>query len=228
MHHVKLLLVVPLASGCVVQATQPATTVTASWTLAELATGQATGCPDGFSIARLIAQPSEGGDPIATDLDCAAGLGVSAALSPGPYDLAIEILAADGTRYARSTPRTLDLTDGNSERFDATILDDAGYLQLAWTLVGATGTPRTCADGGGVDHVIVTATGAAGTFQDRFTCEAHGGLTHALPVGDYAFTVAAERSNQSLGMVTDLSSRSIEDRNRITDLGSIEVPIAGP
>lgn len=212
-----------LAPGCIIESTTASTTVTAHWTIGD-ASGMTTGCK-GFDIARLIAQPVLGGDATLTDFDCAAGLGVSAALAPAQYDLAIEIRATDGTVYASSLPKTIDLSNGDDERLDATILDDAGYAHVAWTFAGATtGNTLSCV---GVDHVIVTAATGATRFQDVFTCEDHGGLTGALPAGDYTFSVEATALDQPIGMAADLSNQTIEAKNRVTDLGSVQISIAG-
>jgi len=179
-------------------------------------------------IARLVAQPVDGGEPSQTDFPCAAGVGVSAALAPAPYALAVQLLGADGTLYAASTPRTIDLTDGNDEPLDVTILDDAGYAQVAWTLADATsGAPLTCV-AAMIDHVVVTSTGAAGAFADVFPCEAHAGLTNALPTGAYAIAVTGERANQRIGIAAALASRQIDANNRVTDVGSVQVQVAVP
>jgi hypothetical protein len=227
MHLVKLLLAAPLL-GCVTETTHPTTTVTAQWTLGELATGRAIACPAGVPIARLVAQPVDGGDPVQTDFACSDGLGVSAALAPAPYAFVVQLLAANGVVYAQSTPRTIDLTDGNDELLAVTILDDAGYAQVAWTLADATsGAPLTCVSAM-IDHVVVTATGAAGAFADVFPCDAHAGLTHALPTGAYAISVTAERANQRIGIAASLSNQQIEAKNRVTDVGSVQVLVTIP
>ena len=228
MHLVKLSFIALWLTACATETTHPATTVTAHWTLGDLATGRTLGCPAGFPIARVIAQPIDGGDAIVTDFDCAAGLGVTAALAPAPYALVVQIIAADGTAFAQATPRTIDLTDGNDARLDATILEDAGYAQLAWTLVdAASGAALTCA-AAVIDHLVVTGTGPAGTFEDAFGCDGPGGLTSALPAGDYTFAVAATRLGQTVGTASAPERASIAAPNRITDLGSIPIPVTVP
>ena len=227
MHLVKLLILVPVV-GCITETTQPTTTVTAHWTLGTLATGRTIDCPTSVPIARLVAQPVDGGAPTETEFACADDLGVSAALAPAPYVLVLQLLGADGTLYAQSTPRTIDLTDGNDASLDVTILDDAGYAQVAWTLAdAATGAPLTCV-AAMIDHVVVTSTGAAGAFVDVFPCDAHAGLTNALPTGAYAIAVTGERANQRIGIAAALASRQIDANNRVTDVGSVQVQVAVP
>lgn len=214
-----------LLTACITETTHATTNVAVRWTIAELATGLAIGCPAGFEIARFIARPQDAtGAAIVTDFPCIDGVGISAALDQVPYAVTIEIRAEDGTVYAASVPAGVDLTNGNDQSVAMTILTDAGYAHVTWNLVDALGAQVSCAR---VDHIVVAATAGATTYTDAFPCELHAGLTNALPAGDYAFSVTAQRFAHSIGS-TPLTHQPIEDKNRITDLGAVQVAITDP
>ena len=211
-----------LTSGCIIEATHATTTVTVQWTIGALASGQATGCM-GFEIARLVAQPIDGGAATITDFACDAGSGVSAALAPGQYELALEIRATEGTVFARSLAKAVDLSNADDQRYDATILTDAGYAQVAWTFTAAAGAPVGCH---GIDHVRVTAAHGTARFVDIFACDAHQALTHALPAGDYVFTIEAVAADQVVGSA--MRAGQIDQPNHVTDLGAVAIAVASP
>ncbi len=223
---VKPTLIAIALAGCITETTHPVATVTAHWAIQALATGLPTGCPAGFEIARLIAQPADGGAPATTDLPCAAGLGESAALDAGVYAVSIAIVDAEGAVYARSIPGAIDLSSGRDQRLDTTILADAGYGQLAWTFVGATtGAALDC--DAGIDAIVVSATVGTTAYVDQLPCGPHAGLTRPLPAGGYTFFVTASQLGQGIGTAITASGQVIDDRNRITDLGSLQIAIAG-
>ena len=195
---VKPLLLVAALGGCITETTHATTQMTVAWKI-ELLDGTAVACPS--DVARLIAV---GDTTITSDLPCLDGIGVSAALPPGPYTFTLEILG-----YATSLPQDVDLTDGISRRIDAEIVTDGGYLRIDWAV--------DCTQ---VDYVQVTA----GPYTDTFACGDHARLTKALPAGTYSVSVAAQRSGALVGSVTTLSGVNVLDKNRVTDLGV--VPIA--
>jgi hypothetical protein len=212
-----------LASGCISESTTPATTVTAAWTFENLATQLDTGCPAGFDTARLVATPTDGSLAAThVDLDCGAGIGVSDPLAPIPYAFTIQILdSTTGAMYAQSLPASLDLTDGDDQRFDTVILNDAGYAHLVWSFVGAmTGAPIGCADQ--IDGIVVTA----GTYTDSLRCEDVNGLTKAIAAGTYAFSVEAQHLGAVIGAAPAVTG-TIGNANQVTDLGTIQIAIAG-
>ncbi len=234
--------VASLATGCIIHDGSrddrgyDAAAIEARWSLRDLATDRATACPAGFTTAQLNTQlVDERGNPldrVITDLfDCADGYGVTDLLVADRQLVWLEIRSDDGSRlYASSTSAIVDLYNG-SATFDAQILNDGGYFQLDWNLVGKqSNRPLQCSDViGGVDAIEGISTSVANgreAIVDTFVCEDHVGISGGLLAGDYTISLDAQAGNKSVGTAAPVSKR-ILDKNQVTDLGSITIPIEG-
>lgn len=187
-------LVLLLVGGCITESTTDTTQVTVAWAIHDMA-GTGVACP--VPVARLHA------NEVTTDFDCAAGIGDSAALAPGPYTLTLELVG-----YATSLPAAFDLTDGNDRRFNTEIVTDGGYAQLAWTV-----------DCTKAERVSVTT----GDYHDTFPCNQASATTDALPAGDYAFTIAALHGDDAIASTQ--ASTVIHGQNQVSNLGLFALPI---
>ncbi len=209
--------------------------ITANWRFENVATSQQTQCPSGFDTAALYSQQVTAsgtaiGTPIIDLFNCADGTGTTAPLPPGLYQSWIAITDTDGaTTYAQSTSAYVDVTTAD-KTFSATILNDGGYFSLTWNLVDATtNTALTCEQVTGITGVGVISTSVANSnnfFDDKFTCGDYYGITGGLLAGVYTVDVdALGAGDASIGTIDALTNRLILDKNRVTDLGNITIPI---
>ena len=139
------------AAGCIIQSDRhhddgpgvEVATISARWSLRNMIDGATTRCPAGFDTVELFAQPvDDSGDPTgdpAIDLfDCDAPAGLSTDLAPDVYRVWIEVRSHDlSTLYAQSLSQVRDVRLAD-EQLTATILNDGGYFQLSWDLIGKT------------------------------------------------------------------------------------------
>ena len=229
------------ATGCIIFTDDDGTTfeaasITAQWSFKNEATGAATGCPAGFDTVALHSFAIDGAGnkvgPEVIDLfDCGAGAGVSDPLAPDVYNSFIEVTDTNNTNlYAQSLSAIVDVIDAD-KTFTSTILNDGGYFSFGWDLVGAqSGSSLRCADVGGLDGIeaISTVSGGTGAVTDQFDCEDHFGVTGGLLAGSYTVSVDAfNRDGAALGAAPALTSKAILDRNQVTQLGNIMIPIDG-
>ena len=209
-------------------------TISARWSLRNMIDGATTRCPAGFDTVELFAQPvDDSGDPTgdpAIDLfDCDAPAGLSADLAPDVYRVWIEVRSHDlSTLYAQSLSQVMDVRLAD-EQFTATILNDGGYFQLSWDLIGKI-TNRTIDCGqAGVDSILAVSTSVTDAhriYDDRRRCDDHTGVSDGLLQGAYTITIDAMAGDRSLG-TTALTRQVIASQNRITDLGHIAIPLDG-
>jgi len=211
-------------------------TISARWSLHNMVDGAATACPAGFDTVQVMAQPiDKNGDPTAEPLidlfDCKEKTGISTDLVPDVYQVWIEIRSRDlTTLYAQSLSQVLDTRQAD-QTFVADILNDGGYFQLSWDLVGKiTKRPLDCAQIAGISAIKAISTSVANTqraYDDKLTCEDHSTVTGGLLQGTYTIAIDAMAGDKSLGKATTLTNKVIEGHNRVTDLGLITIPIDG-
>jgi hypothetical protein len=209
--------------------------ITANWDIKSI-DGTHLDCPSGFDTAALYSQKLDAnygniGGPITGDLfDCVAFTGLSAPLDPTTYYSWIQIENHDGsTVYAQTVEAYVDLTVSD-KTFSADIYDDGGYFQMAWVLTVG-GAPSSCAansDVAGVEAISTEVGNANNAVSDIFHCGDHNGVTAVLPAGTYTVHVDAidnENPPKSLGDAPDLTGKTIQVQNHVTDLGTISIPL---
>ena len=228
------------AAGCIITSgddTGDDAFVSATWQIRSEATNSETTCPPTFDTAALYNQPvdSAGNNagPVIIDLfNCSAKAGTSAPLPATTYLTWVEITNTNNTSvYAKSLSAYVDVTVSD-KTFNTQILVDGGYFQLAWNLQGAsTNAPLTCAQAnaaGGVELVGTDVSNANNSNSDMFDCEDQRGITAGYTEGAYTLSVAAlNASDQSIGTAPALTNKVIQDANRVTDLGTVTIPITG-
>jgi hypothetical protein len=233
-------LAVSQAAGCIITSgddTGEDAFITATWKLRQEATNTEATCPPGYDTAALYNQPVDANGnnngPVIIDLfDCAAKSGVSAPLPPTLYKSWVAIANHDNSsQYATSLAAYVDVTT-QDKTFDVQILTDGGYFQLQWLLNGSqTGNPLTCAQAGaagGVEAVGTEVSTPSNSASDIFDCEDGIGFTAGYTTGTYTVSVAAlNGSDQSIGTAPTLTNKRIEAPNKVTDLGTIMIPITG-
>lgn len=210
--------------------------ISARWSLRNMLDGATTACPAGFDTVQLIALPIDAnGDAVgvpSVDLfDCNKQQGISLNLVPDVYQVWIEVRSRDlATLYAQSLSQVLDVRQAD-QAFSADILNDGGYFQLSWDLIGkATSRPLDCAQAMGVNTIKAISTSIADArrvYDDRLVCEDRTTVTGGLLQGMYTISIAAMSGDLPLGKAATLTNKVIAGQNRVTDLGTITIPIDG-
>jgi len=210
--------------------------ISARWALRNMVDGATTACPAGFDTAQLIAQPIDAngdavGDPSIDLFDCKAGTGVSTDLAPDVYQVWLEVRSHDlATLYAQSLSQVLDVRQ-DDQGFSADILNDGGYFQLSWNLIGkTTNRPLACAQVAGISTIKALSTNVADArraYDDELTCEDGSAVTGGLLQGTYTISINAMAGDKSLGTAATLTNKMIAGKNQVTDLGTIAIPIDG-
>lgn len=230
-----LALAATLATGCVIheEPYYEDATITGEWSFLNIATDTRTGCPAGFGTVRMISQPLDGrlaavGEPFIDLFDCIDGRQTSAYLPPDIYEVWLEVTTdGGGSLYAQSTSRIVDVIERDA-LFSATILNDGGYFLLDWQLRGETTNQSLSCDGVGSVEILSTLSGTTEAVGDKFSCRDGSGITAGLLNGAYTVSVAAlDRTDRSIGTAPTITSKAIRDRNQITDLGLITIPVQG-
>lgn len=228
--------VVSQAAGCVITSGDEDAVITANWSLKQQATGQTLSCPPGTTSASIYSQPVDldyrpVGSPFIDIFFCDDNSGRTAPLPPDVYQVWVQLESTSGgSVYARSLSAFVDVID-QDKTFTTTILNDGGYFQFDWDLVdAANGAPLTCgqiAEIGGVGAVSTSVANNTMFFDDKFDCDAGTGITGGLLQGAYTVAIdALDRSDRSISpMPTTLTNRVIDDRNGVTDLGTVMVRV---
>jgi hypothetical protein len=229
------------ATGCIITTEDDdpgeAAFITADWTFRNIATQSNTGCPAGFGTVALHNQEVDldnrpiPGTEVIDLFDCIDGRHESAPLDPVVYETWLEVTSSGGASvYAESLSAIVDVTQVD-KTFSATILNDGGYFQVAWDLRGATtNNPLQCRDVANLDgvEIISTVTGGTQAVVDKFDCENGIDISGGLLQGSYTVSVDAfDDAAGALGPPVNLTNRTIKDRNGVTDLGRVTLPITG-
>jgi hypothetical protein len=233
-------LTVSQAAGCIITSGDDDggdfALITATWKVRSEASNSDVPCPPNGTTAALYNQPVDAAGnnagPVIIDLfNCSAGAGTSDPLPPTTYLTWIELANDTNTsRYAQSLSAFVDVTT-TDKTFSTQILVDGGYFELAWNLQGATtNAPLSCAQAGAkdVESIGTLVSNPSVSNSDIFTCTDLRGITAGYTTGQYTVSVAALNSaEQSIGTAPALTNRTIEAPNKVTNLGTITIPITG-
>jgi hypothetical protein len=64
--------------------------------------------------------------------------------------------------------------------------------------------------------------------SDIFYCEDHSGITAALPAGTYTVSASALTTGDvAIGTAPALTNKQVMGPNKVTDLGTVTIPIDG-
>jgi hypothetical protein len=231
------------AAGCIIQNSDPGggvgvdtATISARWSLRNMSDGATTPCPSGFDTVQLFAQAIDKsgdaiGDPAIDLFDCNARKGTSTDLFPDVYQVWIEVRSHDLSRlYAQSLSQILDTTV-TDQSFSTEVLNDGGYFQLSWDLIGkTTSRPLSCSQAVGANVIRTVSTSIADStraYDDTFPCAEHGAVSGGLLQGSYSIAIDAIAGDRSVGKATTLTTKVIAGQNQVTDLGTITIPIDG-
>jgi hypothetical protein len=226
------------ATGCILSSDGGESAfITADWSFRNIGTNTTTGCPSGFSTVELHNQEVDLDDrPIlgteVIDLfDCIDIRHESAPLDPVAYETWIEVRDGEaGPLYATSLSQIVDVTF-DDKPFNTVILNDGGYFEVAWNLRGRqTNASLSCRDVANLDgvEIISTVTGGTQAVITKFECEDGFDISNGLLQGSYTVSIDAyDDALGALGPPVNLTNRIVDDRNDITDLGTVNLLIDG-
>lgn len=184
------------------------------------------GCPNGVNEVRVYIQSQTTGQEDVLVAGCGART-IGDYFVSDTYSVSVDLLGP-GIIY-QSNAVILDIVSDQQITFD--IHEDRGYFSAQWTLKGAnSNVALSCGQVADLDFIglLSTKVGPIATAVDsRFPCADGIGVSKPTEVGLHSVKIdAANRSNQSLGGVEVLTNQPIGDRNRVTVLGSVVIPIA--
>ncbi|MDX2088383.1 MAG: hypothetical protein SFX73_11060 [Kofleriaceae bacterium] len=227
------------AAGCIISSGTDGedALITAQWSLKSLASNQSIPYPPGVTTAAVYSQEVDAsyrpiGQPIIDLFDVEDNAGTTAGLPPSVYQVWVELTSEGGSNvHARSLSAYVDVID-TDKTFTTEILEDGGYFQLAWNLVGAGNAPLTCEQaglsGGRPSGIYIEAFLANETMaeaSDIFDCADGAGITAGYPAGDYDVLVDARVTTEQIAGSAPTIATSVDPRNAVTNLGTVTIPI---
>ncbi len=217
------------STGCVAEDTG---LITANWSFKELASGSSLSCPTGFDTTAVHVIPIDSaGNRVGAgtiDLYPCSNFTGTADYAIDQYEVYMEITTPTNSALYADTPSAfVDLAPADVT-ITQTIADDGGYFFFDWALRDAQNNAAlTCGDAlaDSVD-ITVTLNGTSQGRNDTFNCTQGRGYTAALIAGSYTVSIAAlDSSDRSIGTAPALTNKPIDAPNKITDLGTVMIPI---
>jgi hypothetical protein len=224
------------AAGCVISSDDSAT-VRATWAVVSLPGNTEVGCPPGTTTASLYSQESDadgtvipGGEMYIDKFNCEDGAGTSAPMVPSIYRSWVQLEDDSGASvYAKTIEVLLDVRS-QDKQLDTQILANGGYFELSWDLVGkVSGNPLSCGQAGadGVENLATDVNSPSNAKSDIFNCADGFGITAGIPEGTYTISVSALQGQAAVGVAPALTNKRILSPNKVTDLGTVQIPIDG-
>jgi cysteine-rich repeat protein len=209
---------------------------TARWSFHTVGSNVDRPCPAGVTTMQVHSQALKDNDvpvgPAIVDLfDCTTMTGTITPVFQGRYRTFLAATNTSGTQtYATTLSAIVDLTSSN-QAYTAAIFEDGGYFSIVWNLIGATSNNAlTCTEAMASSvSVLSTQVATPTTFvEDLFLCTDGTGVTAVLPAATYTVSVSAlDATDGSLGTPVNLTNKVIQAPNKITDLGTVTIPIDG-
>jgi hypothetical protein len=187
------------------------------------------GCPAGAVGVDLLIQPTGASVPTVYEYNCSDKTMIEY-VGDGQYQIWVELVTSSGATYAQSLS-VIDNVVATDKDITVDIHEDRGFFFTAWALEGRTSrAPLTCSQVPTLQSISLLATpvGSGGMIDTFLECSLGAGASKALAVGEYSVKVDAVNSaNASLGGLPVLLRQPIGDRNQVTNLGSMVIPIDG-
>lgn len=184
------------------------------------------GCPAGANGVDLLIKNVDTGREDVYQYSCNSPVLIEY-VPDGTYQIWVELMSG-GTTYAQS----LSLVDdffGEDKDITVDIHEDKGFFFTQWSLKGdLTNAPLACNQVPGLSFISLLATkvGTAQRVDSMMDCGPGSGPSKALDVGLYTLSLDAVNSaNQALGTAGIATNQPIADRNQVTNLGTVVIPI---
>lgn len=206
---------------CVIDVAERMVNVT--WRFRSLETASETSCPSTATMAVVLTTQVDAtgaavGEQRADPFPCgvaAGGIPFEVDQRGGLVEVRVRFEGANGTLWGSSLAEIVDVSAMDRD-VPFVVFTDAGYVELEWAL-----SNLSCVDDE-IDEIVVTSTGAANTYVDRFTCEDAQGLTGGVLAGTYDITIRATSQDADVATAT-VTGAIVGDRNRVTPLGVIDL-----
>jgi hypothetical protein len=218
------------AAGCIIvddNNTPTGNRIAATWNYKINGVAQP-GCPAAANGVRLMVKSQTTAQEFTTNFTCAERILIDY-FPDDTYQIWVE-LTSGGQPYARSLSVIENVTGvGKDITFD--LHEDRGFFFLQWSLKGATSnTLLGCAQVPGLSYVglLTTKVGTTTRVNSKFDCGPGVGVSQALEKGGHTVKIDAAAANDgTLGGLAALNNQQILDRNQVTDLGTVVIPIDG-
>ena len=209
--------------------------IAATWDFKSTSVSGSLNCPNGYDTAAVYSQEVDAtgaaiGQPTIDLFTCSDKQGTAAHLPSGHYDVWIAITTTTNSMtWGQSVDAAVDLTTANAT-YASDLYIDGGYFAWKWQLVGASsGNMLSCADAGvdGADLATTLVNSGNPPVADTFSCTDGQGVTGVLPAGSYAVSASALDANMGrLGSAVNQTA-TINIKNAVTNLGTIQLPVDG-
>jgi hypothetical protein len=183
-------------------------------------------CESPTDLIQVVSDPDPNfdGDEIVDRYDCIDGVGETAALDPGVYDVWVELRTQDGSQLLAQSDVEPAVALGEEEvvELDFTFPVDYGTFSLRWD-VQDNGAPSDCeaVDSAGVS-VVSTLVGEEQTFfDDIFDCDSFAGESNPIPLGRYTLSTALLDANEDPLLTAEAEEISLDFGNQNVDIGTI-------
>jgi cysteine-rich repeat protein len=210
-------------------------TTQVTWSFKSTQTTGTLNCPTGYDTAAVYSQEVDGsgnpiGQPTIDLFTCSDGQGMTSPLSSGVYQTWLAVTNQAGTMtWGQSVDALVDLSASNAT-YAADLYIDGGYFAWKWMLIGAMSNNTLSCGQAGADAADMSSTLTSGgqAIVDTFSCTDGQGISAAIPAGNYTVSLTALDTNMAaLGQPVNLTDKTINIKNVVTDLGTVSVPIDG-
>lgn len=185
------------------------------------------GCPAGAVGVDLLIQPTGASVPTVYEYNCSDSTMIEY-VPDGQYQIWVELVNSAGGTYAQSLS-VIDDVVGEDKDITVDIHEDRGFFFVQWSLKGGTTqAPLTCSQVADLQSISLLATpvGTGARVDTFMDCPLGAGASKALPVGEYTLSLdAVDSTNRALGTAGIALRQPINDRNQVTNLGSVVIPI---
>lgn len=186
------------------------------------------GCPIGANGVRLIVQSLTTQVKDAVVFTCADKILIDY-FPDDNYRIWVE-LTSNNQPYAQSLAVEMSVV-GQSPDLTFDIHEDRGYFFASWSLRGQTSqSTLSCTQVPNLNKIALDATkqGTTGLEQSFMDCGPSSGFSKALEAARHTVVVTAvNTAGQALSTPVTVTNQDILDRNRITTMGSVILPVPG-
>lgn len=187
------------------------------------------GCPAGANGVDLLIKNQDTGREDVYEYRCSDPVLIEY-VPDGTYQIWVELMNG-GTTYAQSVS-LIDTLVGVDKDITVDIHEDKGFFFTRWTLKNEAQT-QTLACNQVPDlfkiSLLATKVGTAQRTDSLMDCGTGFGFSVAMDASLYTLSLdAINAQNQALGTAGIATNQPIQDRNQITDLGTVVIPIDNP
>jgi hypothetical protein len=184
------------------------------------------GCPAGANGVDLLIKNQGTGREDIYQYNCSDPVLIEY-VNDGTYQIWVELMNGS-TTYAQSLS-LIDDVIGVDKDITVDIHEDRGFFFTQWSLKGeVTNAPLTCSQVPGLAFISLLATpvGTANLIDSKMDCGPGSGPSKALATGLYTLSLdAVNPANQALGTAGIATNQPIANRNQVTSLGTVVIPI---